>query len=66
MVLDVGFFVEKMLYLLCFPGLTLSQEFKQYPSSDKRVNRRPTATCDGNDEERVEWMISPQRRFDRC
>ena len=37
-----------------------------YPSSDKRVNRRLTATCGGNDEERVEWMISPRRRFDRC
>jgi hypothetical protein len=30
--------------------------------SVKEVNRKPTATCGGSDEERVKWTTSPQKR----
>ena len=35
---------------------------RNHPSSVKRLNRKPTATCGSSNEERVTWTNSPRKR----
>ena len=70
-ILDAGIFIGGMIGLATYLRIASNNETSRnniptdhinHPSSVKRLNRKPTATCGSSNEERVTWMNSPRKR----